>query len=270
MSQSFPSSLPSYPDTTGGETLGAAGNGIGLSRILDDYGLDITAMGTKIGTGSSTPTTGKVLRANGTGTSVWGAVDLTVDITGTLAVSNGGTGATTHTSGQYLKGAGTGAFTSQSLASLSQAVGDLLMPIGFIYTTVTSTNPSTAIGFGTWTAFGAGKVLVGLDSGDTDFDTVEETGGAKTVAGASHTHDLSSNGYAYITLGTTTGEEIVMMRQTVPTWTHTHDIDTAAAGTGSSTRSTGATLGGTTNSGTPSATSVVQPYIVVYMWKRTA
>jgi microcystin-dependent protein len=36
------------------------------------------------------------------------------------------------------------------------------------------------LGFGTWAAFGAGRVLVGLDAGDVDFDTVEETGGAKT------------------------------------------------------------------------------------------
>ena len=35
------------------------------------------------------------------------------------------------------------------------------------------------MGFGTW-AFGAGKVPVGIDSSDTDFDTAEETGGAKT------------------------------------------------------------------------------------------
>ncbi len=42
------------------------------------------------------------------------------------------------------------------------------------YTTTSSTNPNTVFGFGTWTAFGAGKVLVGLNSGDTDFDTVED------------------------------------------------------------------------------------------------
>ncbi len=46
----------------------------------------------------------------------------------------------------------------------------------------------SAIGGTTWVAFGAGKVLVGLDSGDSDFDTAEETGGAKTD---SHTLTIS-------------------------------------------------------------------------------
>ena len=57
-------------------------------------------------------------------------------------------------------------------------------PIGSVFIAVVSTNPATLLGYGTWSAFGAGRVLVGLDSGDTDFDTAEETGGAKTVASA--------------------------------------------------------------------------------------
>jgi hypothetical protein len=90
----FPTALPSYPDTQGNETLATAGGGVGLSGILDLYGVDLTAIATKLGSGASTPTAGKVLRASGTGTSVWGAVDLTTDITGTLPVANGGTGVT--------------------------------------------------------------------------------------------------------------------------------------------------------------------------------
>src|SRR3990172_7594580 len=61
----------------------------------------------------------------------------------------------------------------------ASASGEL--PVGFVFISVVSTNPATLLGYGTWSAFGAGRVLVGLDSGDTDFDTVEETGGAKTV-----------------------------------------------------------------------------------------
>ena len=63
-----------------------------------------------------------------------------------------------------------------------------LYPVGSLLTTTVATDPGTAdyffsgITFGTWEAFAAGKVMVGIDSGDTDFDTVEGTGGAKTHA----------------------------------------------------------------------------------------
>jgi len=57
-------------------------------------------------------------------------------------------------------------------------------PVGSIYLSTNGTNPATTLGFGTWSAFGAGRVPVGFDSGQTEFDTDEETGGAKTVAGA--------------------------------------------------------------------------------------
>lgn len=57
-------------------------------------------------------------------------------------------------------------------------------PVGALFIAVVATNPATLLGYGTWSAFGAGRVLIGLDSGDTDFDTIEETGGAKTVAAA--------------------------------------------------------------------------------------
>lgn len=66
-------------------------------------------------------------------------------------------------------------------------------PVGSVFTSVVSTNPNTLLGFGTWAALAAGRVLVGLDAGDPDFDTVRETGGAKTVTLTeaqipSHTH----------------------------------------------------------------------------------
>ena len=55
-------------------------------------------------------------------------------------------------------------------------------PIGSVFVSVVATNPSQLLGYGTWESFAAGKVLVGLDAGDADFDTVEETGGSKTQA----------------------------------------------------------------------------------------
>lgn len=79
----------------------------------------------------------------------------------------------------------------------------MIYPVGSIFVTTVNTNPGAIFG-GTWAAFGAGKTLIGVDSGDADFDTVEETGGAKTKAisahagtavadHAAHTHSVTSN-----------------------------------------------------------------------------
>lgn len=54
--------------------------------------------------------------------------------------------------------------------------------IGHIYMSADPTNPATLFGFGTWVAFGAGRVLVGFDAGQSEFDAVEKTGGTKTHA----------------------------------------------------------------------------------------
>lgn len=76
---------------------------------------------------------------------------------------------------------------------------DALYPIGAIYVSTLVTNPATLLGRGTWAAFGAGRVLVGRDSGDTDFDVAEETGGAKTVAAAGSVSQPTFTGNALAT-----------------------------------------------------------------------
>ena len=108
-------------------------------------------------------------------------------------------------------------------------------PVGAIFISVVATNPATLLGFGTWTAFGAGRVMVGLDTSDTDFDVVRETGGAKT-----HTHTTP----AHVHPAGTSVESPVITPKTV------ND------GSGGS---------GTTGSG-----SGLPPYIVIYAWERTA
>lgn len=168
-------------------------------------------------------------------------------------------------------------------------------PVGKIYISESSTNPGTVLGFGTWVAYGAGRVLVSLDSGDPDFDTPGETSGSKTVASNvtvatqptfttnAHNHDLSANGWSYVTIGTTDGSEVGMDRISVGSWNTTHGISANNASSVSSSRTTAAKLGGATDNSTSTATtrtadvvlannatSVVQPSIVVYMFKRTA
>lgn len=76
---------------------------------------------------------------------------------------------------------GVGWFHGPTLpTSLTLAVLGAAYPVGSIYFSTNSTNPATSLGFGTWSAFGAGRVPVGLDAGQTEFDTDEETGGSKT------------------------------------------------------------------------------------------
>lgn len=127
-----------------------------------------------------------------------------------------------------------------------------LYPIGIIYTSTVSTNPGTLFGFGTWTAFGAGRVLVGLNSGDTDFDTVEETGGAKTHTLT--TSEIPSHAHSV----------------TVPTINNNSGAGTsnvAVEGQAASNDSIALTSG---NAGSGGAHNNLQPYIVVYFFKRTA
>lgn len=126
---------------------------------------------------------------------------------------------------------------------------DLIYPVGSIYTSIVSTNPGTLFGTGTWAAFATGRVLVGLDSGDTAFDTVEETGGAKThtlLATEMPAHVHAENAPASASGGT--------MK---------FALDTNASGTQAAGLDTGSAGGG-------GAHNNLQPYIVVYMWKRTA
>ena len=61
---------------------------------------------------------------------------------------------------------------------LVQAVAELLMPVGHILITGSSTNPATTYGFGTWVRI-QGKFIIGVDDSDSDFD-LNDTGGAKT------------------------------------------------------------------------------------------
>lgn len=159
-----------------------------------------------------------------------------------------------------------------SAGSQLKSVAETLLacyPIGAIYTSVVSTNPATLFG-GTWSAIASGRVLVGINAGDPDFDTVEESGGSKTHVHSvpTHTHGLAS-GWAYVKGNAT---NVWYRLKNVATWTDTYK--NAGTGSTSATSNTNATeLGGTTDANASANTgsgSNVMPYLVVYMWKRTA
>lgn len=141
-----------------------------------------------------------------------------------------------------------------------------LYPVGSIYiNSSVSTNPGTLLGFGTWTAFGAGRVLVGFNSSDPLFDTAEETGGSKDAIVVSHTHTQASHSHSVIS--TQNNSQVYAPQGGVSGG----NTNTPAAGSGTNnnlvTDSQTPTINSTGSSGT---NANLQPYITVYMWKRTA
>ena len=123
-----------------------------------------------------------------------------------------------------------------------------IYPVGSIYISVSSANPGNTFG-GTWVAFGAGKTLVGFDSNDADFSTVEATGGEKA-----HTLDITempSHNHNKLKLrwSTAAGANAV--------------YGSNGAGSGSD-RDTESYQGG------DQPHNNMPPYIIVYFWKRVS
>ena len=151
-------------------------------------------------------------------------------------------------------------------------IADIAHPIGSIFQTVHNYADSAAvvaaIGGTTWVRFAEGKVMVGYDASDTDFDTSEETGGAKThtlteAELPAHRHFLFRN-VSVPNIGDTTSSLSAA---------HHYDNGSESYRIRKSSSSNAflepnITLSGQTGSG--SAHNNLQPYVVVYMWKRTA
>jgi hypothetical protein len=242
------------------------------------------------------PTTGVTIVLNEKAVCAWNGSDFVkvsstviTNLTGTLPVANGGTGVTTSTgtgnvvlsANPTLTGtplaptASSGTSTTQIATTAFATTGiQALYPVGSIYINASvATNPATLIGFGTWTAFGAGRVMMG--SGNASY-LIGTTGGSADAVVPTHTHTYSS------TSGSTD-------------LSHTHTIGGASNGSGggadsnqvllanfsssNNKTSSGASVSMThthTVSGTTDSTGVsptganLQPYIVVYMWQRTA
>ena len=150
-------------------------------------------------------------------------------------------------------------------AFVAAALG-ALYPVGSIYTNAAvSTNPATLLGFGTWTAFGAGRVLVGVDSGDAAFDTLGETGGSKDSVVVSHSHTATSS-------VSDPGHNHTVGIQTKTLDQNAGSASLAGAGsTTTSSSNTGISVSTSISTTGSSGTNAnLQPYITVYMWRRTA
>ena len=156
---------------------------------------------------------------------------------------------------------------------------DKVYPIGSIYMSVNSTSPATLFG-GTWVRWGNGRIPIGVDTSQTEFNTVEKTGGEKThtltaaempqhnhsisaqtvatTSNGAHTHSAkysntaNSNGSAARVNGNGNLEGYPINSNGA----HTHNVTIPAHNTDSK--------------GSGTAHNNLPPYITCYMWKRTA
>jgi hypothetical protein len=165
---------------------------------------------------------------------------------------------------------------SSLFKEMMKATMEMVYPVGSVYTNAgVNTNPSTLLGFGTWTAYASGRVLVGVNLTDPAFDQLEEIGGSKDAIVVSHTHTASSSisdpGHTHThsnSLGVSTnllydgpvdgsmfatGYDRDLVAQSINAATTGISVSTSIASTGSS-----------------GANANLPPYITVYMWKRTA
>lgn len=137
---------------------------------------------------------------------------------------------------------------TQDIIELDDAITDILtnklFPIGYIYMSINNTNPGMLFG-GTWEPWGTGRVPIGVDASQTEFNAVEKTGGSKT-----HTlteQEMPQHSHTIRVGRGTTGSIVADYVSSVSSF----DFDTDGAGGNQ-------------------AHNNLQPYITCYMWKRVA
>ena len=154
---------------------------------------------------------------------------------------------------------------SGSYKELADALLEMIYPVGSIKLTTENKNPSTYLG-GTWVAWGAGRVPVGVDETTTKFKTAEKTGGSETATLPYHTHDAvmafdgafgvdaydggNSSSLTPKAQGAQGGGYVITISRDDNRSDTNKGLKTGAAGV--------------------SSASNLQPYITCYMWKRTA
>lgn len=187
--------------------------------------------------------------------------------------------------------------TQAATTAFVQAALQALHPVGSIYTSTAATNPGTSFGFGTWVAFGAGRVLLGAGGGYV----AGATGGSADATVVAHTHTASSGNqsadHSHSVSGTTgsttisgtfptsantgsfysgvftrgtqysgNGGEPQNNSEVVLNAPHTHTFSATTSGVSANHNHT-ITVDSAGSSGT---NANLQPYVVVYIWNRTA
>lgn len=135
-------------------------------------------------------------------------------------------------------------------------IWDKIYPIGAIYISVNNIDPKILFG-GTWVRWGNGRVPIGVDTSDSNFDAVEKLGGAKE-------HDLRALIGAVENDSGSIGYYAEPPIRNMPRYVMRVNGTAMAQGNYSANHTT---LVRMTDG---NYASTIQPYITCYMWKRTA
>lgn len=151
-----------------------------------------------------------------------------------------------------------GSLTTTASNTFRAEVGKMMYPVGALFFDAsTNINPSVSLGFGTWEAFGQGRVIIGAGQGNDGSETRNFT---RNATGGSYRHTLTTN--------------------EMPS--HEHDVvskDGRRYGLFMYPGNHGATSGGGRTDGETNTLKAaaagggqphtnIQPYIVVNVWKR--
>lgn len=138
-----------------------------------------------------------------------------------------------------------------SKEKLKAEVYESMYPIGSMYVNFTdSTNPATLLGFGTWSQV-AGRVVVGYDAAQSEFNAAEKTGGHKGLQAHTHVQQMAIAG---------TGVRPMAAVASGTSGSPKYFASDAIGGSNSSELSTESTGSGNGEN--------LPPYIVGYVWKR--
>jgi hypothetical protein len=179
-------------------------------------------------------------------------LDGSLTVVGTTTLDGVAT-ATTQTAGDSSTKLATTAFVTSAI--------EAAYPVGSIYMNASSsTNPATLLGFGTWSALAAGQMLLGNGGGYT----AGSTGGSATTTLStsnlpSHTHTITDPGHNH-------------SYSSIAVFGEQQTLQPGNTGIGN-VQSTGTSVTGITGTnatGSGTSFNTISPYLVVYMWVRTA
>ena len=293
------SGVPTAPTATAGN------NTTQLATTAFVTSADTVAVTSAVSQAATAAAAAYPTKAGSGATGTWG-----INISGNAATATNATNATnasTAPAGNNSTLIGNTAFIASAISTAIAAVKETLYPVGSIYTNSSNgTNPASLLGFGSWAAFGAGRVLIGLNPSNGLFDSPEETGGSYDATLVSHSHTGSTGGQSathshsastsisdpghrhriaggvgggVAVLGTQTGTVAGIGAGTSGGYEDTYNgvpiIENKTTGISAST-SIGNASGDHSHSfttdanGSGASNANIQPYITVYMWKRTA